>query len=116
MRFTLSWRRASLGKGRRPGAEWRELRPSWRRDETGAVAVITALCLTVFVALLALVLDIGHLVAVRGELQNAADAGALAGARALVPIIPLSHRSRTGFPARLGLSKRLRLTGPTAIN
>ena len=47
--------------------------------------MITGLCLTVFMALLALVLDIGHLAAVRGELQNAADAGALAGARALLP-------------------------------
>jgi len=69
--------RDTSGKGRRPGAEWRELRPSWRRDDTGAVAVITGLCLMVFVALLALVLDIGHLAAVRGELQNAADARAL---------------------------------------
>jgi len=34
---------------------------------------------------MALVLDIGNLVAVKGTLQNAADAGALSGARALIP-------------------------------
>jgi hypothetical protein len=85
MRFTLSLRRASLGQGKRPGAGRREGCRSRRRDESGAVVVIVALCLMMFMALLALVLDIGHLLAVRGELQNAADAGALAGARALVP-------------------------------
>jgi len=68
-----------------PRTAWQKVWRSWRRDETGAVAVITALCLGVFMTLLALVLDIGHVVGVRGELQNAADAGALAGARALVP-------------------------------
>jgi hypothetical protein len=85
MPFTQSWRRTSLGKGRRPGAGWREAWRAWHRDETGAVAVITALSFMVFLALLALVLDIGHLEAVRSELQNAADASALAGARALHP-------------------------------
>ena len=37
----------------------------------------------VLVGFAALALDIGHLVSVKGELQKAADAGALAGARAL---------------------------------
>jgi Flp pilus assembly protein TadG/cytoskeletal protein CcmA (bactofilin family) len=36
-----------------------------------------------FFALLAIVTDLGHLMLVRSQLQNAADAGALAGARAL---------------------------------
>lgn len=53
------------------------------RGDSGAVAVVMALCLMVFFGMLALVLDIGHLYVVRGELQNAADAAALAGARAL---------------------------------
>jgi Flp pilus assembly protein TadG len=85
MRFILKRRHASSVKGGRPITKWQKVWLSWRRDETGAVAVITALCLGVFIMLLALVLDIGHLVGVRSELQNAADASALAGARALVP-------------------------------
>ena len=70
----------------------RPLSPRWRRwlarsrDESGSVAVITAICLVFLVGFVALVVDVGHLYAVRSELQNAADAAALAGARALFPI------------------------------
>jgi Flp pilus assembly protein TadG len=56
------------------------------RDESGSVAVITAICLVFLVGFVALVLDVGHLYAVRSELQNASDAASLAGARALFPI------------------------------
>ena len=56
------------------------------RDESGAVAIITALCLIVLLGFLALVIDIGHVKAVRNELQNAADASALAGTRALFDV------------------------------
>ena len=55
------------------------LSPSVRRDERGVVAVIAALMLTALVGMAALVVDLGWLYVVRGELQNAADAGALAG-------------------------------------
>lgn len=65
--------------------EWKERRRTPVQHESGAVALVTALCLTIFMALLALVLDIGHLLNVRGELQNAADASALAGAQAFLP-------------------------------
>jgi len=51
------------------------------RDQRGAVLVIVAILFTfVFIGLLAFAIDIGHLVVVKNELQNAADAGALAGA------------------------------------
>lgn len=49
-------------------------------DQRGAVAALVALCLVIFVGFTALAVDIGHLYVVRNELQNAADAGALAGA------------------------------------
>jgi hypothetical protein len=49
------------------------------------VAVITAICLAFMIGFVALVIDVGHLYGVRNELQNAADAAALAGARALFP-------------------------------
>jgi hypothetical protein len=85
MRFTQSLQRVSFGKGRRRTAGGQEVVAVWLRDESGAVAAITAICLVVFIAILALVLDIGHLASVRSELQNAADASALAGARSLNP-------------------------------
>ena len=53
------------------------------RAERGAVAVLVLLLLVVLVASLGAALNLGHLFAVRGELQNSGDAGALAGARVL---------------------------------
>ena len=52
-------------------------------EQGGAVAVIVGVCLVLFVGFTALAVDIGHLYVARNELQNAADAGALAGARCL---------------------------------
>ena len=46
----------------------------------GAVAVVVAICISMLVGLLALVLDLGHLYLVKSGLQNGADAAALAGA------------------------------------
>lgn len=54
--------------------------PRWHRAPRGATAVIVAICLVMLCAFLALALNVGHLFSVRGELQNAADSGALAGA------------------------------------
>lgn len=53
------------------------------KDKTGAVAIMVALLLIVFIGFAALAIDLGHLYVVRNELQNGADAGALAGARFL---------------------------------
>jgi hypothetical protein len=49
----------------------------------GSVAIVIALSTLAFVGLAALAIDISHFIVVRNELQNAADAGALAGARFL---------------------------------
>jgi Flp pilus assembly protein TadG len=49
-------------------------------NNRGATAVIVAICLTMLVGFAALALDVGYLYATRNELQNVADAGALAGA------------------------------------
>lgn len=54
-------------------------------EESGTIAVIAALGLTVFLGFAGLALDIGHLLSVKNELQRAADAGAMAGARGLWP-------------------------------
>lgn len=60
--------------------------PEWLKvikNRNGTVAVIIATSTVVFVGVAALAIDLGHLFVVRNELQNAADAGALAGARFL---------------------------------
>lgn len=54
-----------------------------RSGERGNVAVVVALSLMVLLGFAALVIDVGNFWRVRGELQNAADAAALAGVRDL---------------------------------
>ncbi len=56
------------------------------KNRRGTVAVIIATSTVVFLGLAALAIDLGHLFVVRNELQNAADAGALAGARFLYDV------------------------------
>jgi hypothetical protein len=58
---------------------------SLMRDEGGAITVMTVIIMGVFVGLLAIVIDLGHLHTVQNELRNAADACALRGARRFVP-------------------------------
>ncbi len=52
-------------------------------DNRGSVAVIVTLTITALLGILALSVDSGYLFVVRNQLQNAADAGALAGAALL---------------------------------
>jgi Flp pilus assembly protein TadG len=52
-------------------------------DQSGAMAVLAALLVVVLLSVSALAVDYGYMAWVRGELQKAADAGALAGARVL---------------------------------
>jgi Flp pilus assembly protein TadG len=49
-----------------------------------SVMVLTALGLVAFLGFASLAIDMGHLYVVRNELQNVADAAAMAGARALI--------------------------------
>jgi Flp pilus assembly protein TadG len=60
------------------------------RDESGAVAVLISFLMILLLGCAALAVDLGHLYSVRQELRNAAEAGALAGSRALVPFINLA--------------------------
>jgi Flp pilus assembly protein TadG len=59
----------------------------FREEESGNMAVIMALLLVVLLSMSALAVDYGHMAWVQHELKTAADAGALAGARSLVPYI-----------------------------
>jgi Flp pilus assembly protein TadG len=49
-------------------------------DEGGQVAIITALCMVVIVGFMGLALDVGHFRYVKRNMQNAADAAAMAAA------------------------------------
>src|SRR5919108_792360 len=53
------------------------------RQQEGAIAIIVALSAVVLLGIAAFVIDFGYTWVTTNELQNAADAGALAGARAL---------------------------------
>lgn len=55
-------------------------------NQQGSIIAMVAIAMIAFVAVLAIVIDLGHLHSVRQELRNAAEAGALAGARALFPM------------------------------
>lgn len=62
----------------------RESRQFYRsRKPHGAIIVLAALMMTLLVGMLAFAIDCGVIALARNELQNAADAGALAGAAAL---------------------------------
>lgn len=58
-------------------------RSSVSKNQRGATAVIVGASIFALVGFAALVVDLGNIYVARNELQNAADAGALAGARAL---------------------------------
>ena len=52
-------------------------------NQRGAIVIIIAISMVVLVGFVALAIDVSDLIVVRNQLQNAADAGALAGARFL---------------------------------
>lgn len=52
-------------------------------DETGAIAIYTALTMTIFLGIAALAVDVGYMLAGKTELQRTADAAALAATRHL---------------------------------
>jgi hypothetical protein len=58
-------------------------RAKFKSRQQGAVAMIVAISLVVLIGMLGLVLDLGHLYVTKTELQNAADAAALSGAKQL---------------------------------
>jgi Flp pilus assembly protein TadG len=53
------------------------------RNQRGVTLILVAILMLVFLGIAALAIDLSNLYVVRNELQNAADAGALAGARFL---------------------------------
>ncbi|QDU40147.1 hypothetical protein Mal4_45020 [Maioricimonas rarisocia] len=53
------------------------------RNRRGVITILAAVCLMVVIAFLTFSVDLGYLVVVESELQNAADSAAASGARAL---------------------------------
>jgi Flp pilus assembly protein TadG len=60
-------------------------------NQTGAVGIIVAVSLIMFIGFAALSIDVGRRVMVGNEVQNAVDAGALAGASALIIVNPVDN-------------------------
>ena len=60
------------------------LQAFWQ-EQKGAIAAVAAVAAVPFLGFAAMALDVGYLMTVKAELQNAADAGALSGARGLIP-------------------------------
>ena len=78
-----------------------------QRHEDGAVAVLVALMLVLFVAMVAVAVDVGGLYLRRRELVNGSDAAALsAGADAIV------HKN--ALPGELGAAVEAMLDGRSA--
>ena len=64
-----------------------------RSHERGSIIVMTAICMTAFMLMLGLCIDVSRIYMMRTELQNAADAAALSAAREL-------NSGTTGIDAR----------------
>lgn len=59
--------------------------PKRLKNQRGQVAIIVALWMMILIAFTALAIDVGHILVIRNQLQNAADATALNGAAYLYP-------------------------------
>jgi Flp pilus assembly protein TadG len=70
-----------------------------RRRQGGAVLVLVALAMIALIGFVGLALDLGKLYVTKSELQNSADACALAAARDLDGITPLSVSEAAGIGA-----------------
>jgi len=66
-------------------------------DQDGAIGIVIALLLPLLFGFAGLAVDIGYEYVVNAQLKNAADAGALAGARGLVPYIQSTEAGETVY-------------------
>lgn len=84
-----------------------------RHGERGATAVVVAILIAALAGFLMLVLNTGHVMAVRNQLQNATDSAALAGAQSLNGTIEGVEAARTAavnFAAAHGTDKDMAVT------
>ena len=88
------------------------------RDQRGVTIILVAMLMFVFLGITALAVDLSNLYVVRNELQNAADAGALAGARFLYNYDGTEVNAGTNQIAYEGATanKALAMTGAVAVD
>lgn len=79
--------------------------PAFRQRQQGAVAIMVGLSIFILVGMLALVIDLGHLYVTKTELQNAADAAALSGAKELDGTAQGIQRARASAVQTAALNK-----------
>jgi hypothetical protein len=88
------------------------------QDQSGVIVVLVAILMLVFLGIAALVIDLSNLYVVRNELQNAADAGALAGARFLYNddgTLVNEGANQIAYEAAIA-NKALAMTGAIAVD
>ena len=88
------------------------------QDQSGVVVVLVAILMLVFLGIAALAIDLSNLYVVRNELQNAADAGALAGARFLYNedgTLVNEGANQIAYDAAIA-NKALAMTGAIAVD
>jgi hypothetical protein len=83
--------------------------------QRGAVAVVVAFVLVVLIAVLGLVIDLGHLYIVKTELQNAADSCALAAARELNDLSAGASDRGKAAGVTAGTNNNMDLQGKAAL-
>lgn len=66
-----------------------------RKKQEGAVAITVAVCLVMLLGFAGLAIDVGNVMVARNQLQNAADAAAMAGAGCLRPRTECSNTTAT---------------------
>ena len=67
-------------------------------DQRGAIGIILTIMLPVFVGFITLAVDAGHVYQVKSELQNAADAAALAGDQLVGTYVVGAYSSNPATP------------------
>ncbi|WP_444633624.1 pilus assembly protein TadG-related protein [Cupriavidus oxalaticus] len=72
---------------------------SWRKQQRGAIAIVVGLSMAVLIGFVGLALDLGKLYVAKSELQNSADACALAAARDVTGATPLAISEAAGITA-----------------
>lgn len=79
-------------------------------NSRGSVLILVSLLLVVFIAIAALAIDVGYVSATKNELQNVADASALAATGALGQMY-LANGPSTAGPGIIGVSEKNTLDG-----
>lgn len=85
------------------------------RHQNGAVIVLVALLMTALIGVAAMAIDLSHLFWIRTELQNAADAGALAGAMGLYSADGTTIRQEANQEAYDTAMNNQRTSQPTCL-